>query len=205
MGGLPTDEEGQTDVPGLFACGEMVWGLHGANRMGGNALMECLVSGRIAGEGAARLAADTPSGSAVAPVPRGAAPREPADLRELRRQLRQAAWRCAGVIRCAEGMAAGLAQATEIAARLATAAAASAHQRIARDDLRSGVFSLRAVLAAGLPRLESRGCFIRADHPDQDDAAWRRNSRLAWDPASDRFTVTYVPPAQERPEARDVG
>jgi succinate dehydrogenase/fumarate reductase flavoprotein subunit len=56
MGGVQIGEEGQTSLGGLFACGEMVWGLHGANRMSGNALMECLVSGRLAGLGAARWA-----------------------------------------------------------------------------------------------------------------------------------------------------
>jgi aspartate oxidase len=54
MGGVATDAQGQTAVAGLFACGEMVWGLHGANRRGGNALTECLVSGRLAGRGAAQ-------------------------------------------------------------------------------------------------------------------------------------------------------
>ena len=56
MGGVGVDENAQTSLPGLFACGEVVSGLHGANRMGGNALTECLVFGRVAGRHAAQYA-----------------------------------------------------------------------------------------------------------------------------------------------------
>ena len=56
MGGVCVDERGETSLPGLFACGELVWGLHGANRMRGNALTECLVSGAVAGRSAAEYA-----------------------------------------------------------------------------------------------------------------------------------------------------
>ncbi len=113
MGGVRTDEEGQTDLSGLFACGEMVWGLHGANRMGGNALMECLVSGRLAGLGAARWASAHPDlpAAPISPVAsEGPAGSERVDLRDLRRRLQDAAWEHAGVVRSGEGMVAGLAQ-----------------------------------------------------------------------------------------------
>jgi len=60
MGGVQIDETAQTSLPGLFACGEAAWGLHGANRMGGNALTECIVFGRIAGGRAAQYARTHP-------------------------------------------------------------------------------------------------------------------------------------------------
>ena len=53
MGGIEIDENGKTVLPGLFAAGEVVWGIHGANRLGGNALTECAVFGIIAGQSAA--------------------------------------------------------------------------------------------------------------------------------------------------------
>jgi succinate dehydrogenase/fumarate reductase flavoprotein subunit len=66
-------------------------------------------------------------------------------------------------------------------------------ERVLRDDLLSATFTLRAVLTAGLGRLESRGSFLREDYPAQDDAQWLRNSRVSWDSTSDQFGVEYVP------------
>ncbi|MGZ3515194.1 MAG: FAD-binding protein, partial [Thermodesulfobacteriota bacterium] len=53
MGGLEIDEHGRTSLPGLFAAGEVTWGIHGANRLGGNALTECAVFGAMSGQSAA--------------------------------------------------------------------------------------------------------------------------------------------------------
>jgi succinate dehydrogenase/fumarate reductase flavoprotein subunit len=61
MGGVCIDTDGTTSVPGLFAAGEVTGGLHGANRMGGNALTETLVFGARAGEAAANWAKDNNS------------------------------------------------------------------------------------------------------------------------------------------------
>ena len=196
MGGVRTDEEGQTDLSGLFACGEMVWGLHGANRMGGNALMECLVSGRLAGLGAARLASAHPDlpAAPISPVAgEGPAGSERVDLRDLRRRLQDAAWEHAGVVRSREGMVAGLRKAEHMWRALRAARFDTPKERVLQEDLLGGTFTLRAVLTAGLGRLESRGGFLREDYPAQDDAQWLRNSRVSWDPASDRFRVEYVP------------
>lgn len=220
MGGVRTDATGQTDVAGLFACGEMVWGLHGANRMGGNALMECLVSGRLAGRGAAACAGTGGStgisdrdGGGPKGAPDAAAPLsasaisvgsaggqtrggEETALRELRTRIRDVAWRCAGVVRSEAGIAAGLVEAGQIAAALAAVRPSSPKERVLLHDLRSAVFTLQAILTAGRGRLESRGCFIRKDYPGQDDARWARNSRLTWDPAVGGFSVDYPPIAR---------
>jgi len=56
MGGVEIDEQGRTALPGLFAAGEVAWGVHGANRLGGNALTECAVFGIIGGWSAAEYA-----------------------------------------------------------------------------------------------------------------------------------------------------
>ena len=58
MGGVVADPKGMTEIPGLFAAGEVVGGVHGANRMGGNALDEVLVFGHRAGEAAAEWAGE---------------------------------------------------------------------------------------------------------------------------------------------------
>jgi succinate dehydrogenase/fumarate reductase flavoprotein subunit len=193
MGGVRTDETGQTGLGGLFACGEVVWGLHGANRMGGNALLECLVSGRIVGRAAAELAASGPApGGEVGPAPAAGAGAS-VDLRRLRTRLGDIAWRCAGVVRSAPEMRAGLSEAEKISREVAEAGAGSLRERILRHDLLSATFSLRAVLAAGLERQESRGCFLRSDSPARDDAAWRVNSRLRWNRETDTMVVDYRP------------
>ncbi len=195
MGGVQTDEEGRTSHTGLFACGEMVWGLHGANRMGGNALMECLVSGRRAGLGAARWVR-AHSEDATDPVPASGetvSGEDRVDLRDLRRRLQDVAWKHAGVVRSGEGMAAGVRMVEELWHTLHRARVGTLRERILRDDLMSAAFTLRAVLTAGLGRLESRGSFLRDDYPAQDDARWLKNSRTSWDPDSDRLHVDYLP------------
>jgi succinate dehydrogenase/fumarate reductase flavoprotein subunit len=197
MGGVQTNEEGQTGHSGLFACGEMVWGLHGANRMGGNALMECLVSGRRAGLGAARWAHAHPDLSAEpSAIPcETTAGSMRVDLRDLRRRLQDIAWETAGLVRSGEGMAAGLRAADELWGMLRGAGVETSQDRILRDDLTSAALTLRAVLTAGLGRLESRGAFSRSDHPAQDDAQWLKNSRLTWDATGEQLHVRYVPVA----------
>ena len=196
MGGVRTDEDGQTSLPGLFACGELVWGLHGANRMSGNALMECLVSGRIAGAGAAQRALAMPMGTADA-ILSGTSKKmgdsRTTDLRALRRRLRDTASRFAGVVRSGEGMAEGLAEVERIGAALATAGVDTPQERTLQEDLECAGVVLQAILAAGFGRQESRGAFIRTDFPAQDDTNWLKNSRLTWDPARQQFRVDYLP------------
>jgi succinate dehydrogenase/fumarate reductase flavoprotein subunit len=182
MGGVETDAQGQTAVAGLFACGEMVWGLHGANRRGGNALTECLVSGRLAGRGAAQqaLALDPPPLAQAAPPP--APPEPPArggnPLRRLRDRLREITWQRAGIVRSAEGLALGQNELADWRRELARTGAEGPRQQWLRWDLECGGRFAAAVLAASQARQESRGALLRGDFPKQDDSAWLANSRL---------------------------
>ena len=196
MGGLRTDERGRTDLPGLFACGEMVWGLHGANRRGGNALTECLVSGQLAGSRAAMEALSSP------PRAKGMHPTEAGfvyspvsafgQIRTLHQTLKEIAWRQAGIVRNRNGLTEGLASLKELEAGIAGLKPGAVPERKRLEDLRSAVLVTRAVLAAGLAREESRGSFIREDFPGENNIHWRKNSCLTFFPDRNNFEIDYV-------------
>jgi aspartate oxidase len=118
MGGVRTDDNGQTGVNGLYACGEIVWGLHGANRMSGNALTECIVTGQIVGRHAAQSCCKFPKVSLPqeellkASVP--PQPRLKEGLKGILRTIRETAWNHAGIVRSREGMQDGLVKVKEI-------------------------------------------------------------------------------------------
>ena len=197
MVGVRAAETGETDLAGLFACGEILWGLHGANRLGGNALTECVVSGALAG----RFAAERALGAAPAPFsgwkakpavrPGGAG--TASEYREILRDLREAAWTGAGIVRAEGSLREALAALDGIDGRLGRIAPQSVAERLAHGDLRAGALTLRAVLEAGIGRQESRGSFLRSDYPVKDDSRWRRNSCLRCGAAGGGFTVRYLP------------
>jgi succinate dehydrogenase/fumarate reductase flavoprotein subunit len=183
MGGVAVDRACRTGLEGLYAAGEAVWGLHGANRRGGNALLECLATGLLAGRAAAAeaLAGEDPP----APTPELArvSPAREAGSTGHRRalaRLRELAWRRAGMVRAAPDLRAGLAELEALEPELAALPAAELHQARRREDLLAAALVLRGVLAASLARAESRGSFQRADHPRADDRDWLASSRLAW-------------------------
>jgi succinate dehydrogenase/fumarate reductase flavoprotein subunit len=197
MGGVRIHENCETAAAGLFACGEVVWGLHGANRRGGNALTECVVTGRIAGREAAR---QTSSGEIAAtdpdrPHPAWSAFPTPAtgELRRLRSTIREVAWRCAGVVRSEEGLARGLKSIPELEGRLGGINPGTIAEMRLKGDLTSALFVLKVVLSASVPRRESRGAFKREDAPREDNVNWRKNSRLAYDPLGGKVAVSHHP------------
>jgi fumarate reductase (CoM/CoB) subunit A len=194
MGGVEVNERGQTSVQGLFACGEMVWGLHGANRRGGNALTECLVSGRLAGQGAAgqalsikALGLDEPENS-LAEYAESVIKVNP--LRALKERLRRITWERAGIVRAADELALGQSELAEWSRELSSTPAATPRQDWQRWDLACGGRFVAGVMAASLARHESRGALLRSDFPEQDDDAWRVNSRLDLEPG-DTWAVSH--------------
>ena len=154
-GGVSTDVHGRTDLPGLLAAGEVACtGMHGANRLASNSLLEGLVIGGRAGRAAAEHART--AGSAMAKV----------DERQHdsldRRDLQQAMTRWASVVRDGEGL-------RDLAAALQDASARAIRTRADFEDV-ALTATARVVAAAALDRTESRGCHHRSDYPDTDPA-----------------------------------
>jgi succinate dehydrogenase / fumarate reductase, flavoprotein subunit len=182
MGGVwVRPEDYGTGVEGLYAIGEASSGLHGANRLGGNSLIELLVAGRIAAEAAAaystRLEAHQRSASAVADaraeVEGMLAGESPENVRPLQRALRDMMTEHAGVVRDEHGLLAGLAELDAIEARIANV---SVHPDLAgfsdlahAFDLKASALAARATLEAALERRETRGCHNRSDYPRMDE------------------------------------
>jgi L-aspartate oxidase len=97
VGGIVTDLDGRTEVPGLFAAGECAaTGVHGANRLASNSMLECLVFGRRA----ALVALDEPWVGVSSRVPDD----PPASLEQVPEELRRALWRDCGLVRDASGL-----------------------------------------------------------------------------------------------------
>jgi L-aspartate oxidase len=180
-GGVVTDVAGRTAVRGLYAAGEVArTGLHGANRLASNSLLEGLVVGaRAARAVVADLAVPRPVAVGVAPPAVFAA----ADRSAVQRAMSAGA----GIGRDAAGLAAA-----------SDAVEAATGVGVARD--RPGVedaaltLLAAAVLAAAGTRTESRGCHVRTDHPDRDDA-WQRASLQVTLDADGRPVVASDVPA----------
>ncbi len=163
-GGVRTDPSGESSVRGLFVCGEAACtGVHGANRLASNSLLEGLVFGhRIAATLIARLGVPAPPAAALAsPPPAGALLREAA-----RPQLQQLMTRDAGVLRDDKG----LTLATEGLAALVDLDGGEPGTEAWET---TNLLTVAAALTvAALRRTETRGTHWRDDHPDTDDA-WR--------------------------------
>ncbi len=160
-GGVRTDLWGRATIPGLYACGEVACtGVHGANRLASNSLLEGLVFAR-------RIVQALEGDPAVSrpPVPRsGPAGLLPAGVR---RSLQQAMDEDAGVLRSA----ASLNRATD---RLRELATAGLGRPSTEDWETTNLHQIATVLARqALARQETRGSHWREDFPDRDDARWR--------------------------------
>lgn len=180
-----------TDVPGLYAIGEAASGLHGANRLGGNSLIELLVFGRIVGRAAAAYSAALPaqnrSAAAIAvareEIEDVLAANGPENVRSLQRAIRNTMTDHAGVVRSEEGLLTGLAELDAIEARMADIGVhpdiAGFHDLAHAFDLRSAALAARATLEAALERRETRGCHNRSDYPFEDPEL---QVNLVWSP-----------------------
>ncbi|WP_197320391.1 L-aspartate oxidase [Saccharomonospora sp. NB11] len=171
-GGVITDPHGRTVVPGLYAVGEVArTGLHGANRLASNSLLEGLVMGRRAVEA---VAADVASGRL--PRERGIAapvPRAPVVSRPVVQRLMS---RYAAIGRDADGMAVA-GSALDVSTQDVPLWTVEAVEDAALTLV------ARAVLAAASAREETRGCHVRHDRPERDDRRWLRSQTVRLNPS----------------------
>jgi succinate dehydrogenase/fumarate reductase flavoprotein subunit len=191
MGGIEIDEKTATPLPGLFAAGEVTCGIHGANRLGGNALTECAVFGLIGGRSASEYVrakgplqgtADLFSENLMKKWDRKVRTylrrkRGTFDQpKDLLKDLKDLAWKYASPVREEESLEEGLDQLASIENRIEKVYPATPKDLFKKRDLENVALLLRAILKGSLLRTESRGSFFRKDFPDQDDTHWLKNT-----------------------------
>ena len=172
MGGVRTDEHGRTSLPGLWACGEVACtGVHGANRLASNSLLEALVFAARVADDVKRSGAHW-SALAVPEVPPLNAPAAPlsADLQDIM-------MRRVGLRRDAAGLADAERRLGQLARQVEKAAPAGDSEVRAAGELRNRLLVARLIVHAASARNESRGAHARDDHPNAT-ARWRRHQVL---------------------------
>jgi nicotinate-nucleotide pyrophosphorylase (carboxylating) len=199
-GGIRTDLDGRTSVPGLYACGEVACtGVHGANRLASNSLLEGLVF-------AERIAADIQRSRAFAPgsVRSGAAaaveqPPVPGELFEadIRTPLQQAMTAGAGVLRSRTSLAETLRTLTELRQNLTTDCCTETWEATNLVTVATALASVASF------REETRGSHWREDHPDRDDAHWLGHLDLTLEEGA--IATRYQPKRSLRPDDAHAG
>jgi len=189
----------------MYAIGEASSGLHGANRLGGNSLIELLVFGRIVGEAAAEYSAGITSQNRSQDAI-DAAEREVTDtlasdgqenVRALQREIRNIMTDFGGVVRDEAGLLEGLRRLDELddrQSRIGVHPDVAGFSGLAHAfDLRASLMAARATLACALERRESRGAHNRSDYPDMDPAL---QVNLVWS-ADGSIAHEQIPPVRD--------
>ncbi|HDQ07963.1 MAG TPA: fumarate reductase subunit A [Methanoculleus sp.] len=165
MGGLRISPGCQTTIPSLFACGEVTGGVHGANRLGGNALADTQVFGKRAGEGAGKAAVRKKADYAArlarqeerfARFENGTTPPH-----EIVSALKRAMWDGAGIFRTKEGLLAAQAEVTRLSALIPKAYGQRGRLECCTVENMLCLSSL--IIRGALVREESRGAHVRKD------------------------------------------
>lgn len=185
LGGVRIDARCQTTLPGLFAAGEVAGNLHGANRLGGNALTETQVFGRRAGlfaaiysrEAAPVRTSDAQIADAACSALAVTQTREsPLDPTEIKQRIRQTMFECAGPTKDEEGLLEGTRRIGAVMdsdlPRLFVRVDPAEFNYALQEALEARMMAIvaRIVCQAALVRRESRGHHYRSDYPQPDDS-----------------------------------
>ena len=186
MGGVVVDEVGETDVEDLFAIGETMAGVHGANRLGGNSLAETVAFGTVAGKAVAERAVEAGSlsdsviAAQVEPTLASLSARADSDgayeVTAVFEELQSLMWDHAGLLRDEESLREGLDTVTDIREKTTDLAVGSLTSESFEFavDVEFMLTAAEAVLRGALKRTESRGAHYRTDYTETE-STWQQN------------------------------
>ncbi|HZB80559.1 MAG TPA: FAD-binding protein, partial [Nitrososphaera sp.] len=196
MGGVVVDIKCRTKIKGLFAIGEVMSQIHGANRLGGNSLLDTVVFGKIAGDHAAKLAKEVRESQNTEPSPIEPNVNNNDDNQKefgedgifivkepikFRNEIQQLMKQNAGIIREETRLQNGLKRILELKKEFYS------KDNIIREftiddenvvltwEVKSSIITCEAIIRSALMRQESRGAHYRSDFPNLDDEEWKVN------------------------------
>ncbi len=187
MGGIHTNSDSETNIQGLYACGEVACtGVHGANRLASNSLLECLVFGVRAGNNAASYAATQTL--KLPPISQLSYPKITEDdkknntldkdtMLSIKEAICETLWENVAIERDCEGLELTLSDLEEIGDEISLCQSSPTSIQTANVELCETINMLNVawiITKAALTRTESRGAHYRADFPEQDDTEWKR-------------------------------
>ena len=217
MGGIRVNVQGATALRGLYAAGECACaGVHGANRLGGNSLLECIVFGRRAGQAAAGHATGTSTQRASESLVED----EEARLREmsnrnggrdtigsLRGELARTMHEQVGLYRDQGGLTLAANLVSELKERytklgVPNSGGAYNPSLLSYLELGNMLEVGQVMVACALAREESRGAHYRTDFPEKDDANWLRHTMVSYTPEGPALAYDPVVVTQWQPDRR---
>ena len=173
LGGVTVDRQGRSSLPGLWAAGEVTSsGLHGANRLASNSLLEGLVYGAAAGFSASRAAGEGLFEMRASSIRQSVCTStESFDIADVRVSLKSLMGRLVGVHRDADG----LQEAADSVRALAAYVMNHQFDTVEGWELQNLLTTASIMIVSAIERTESRGVHFRSDYPQRDDSNWRRH------------------------------
>lgn len=165
LGGVCIDPDGRTTVDGLFACGEIIGGLHGANRIGGNAGLETFVFGRRAGKSAAAYALRAQHGQAEEARPPLGQNAITGRLGQLREDMRNALWSGVNAVRNAQDLQKALSVFEQELEEIEALRGSTPEESFALFRLKNDLTAAYLTAMSACAREDSVGCHARSDDP----------------------------------------
>ena len=182
MGGLSVSNRGETVIEGLFAAGEVNGGVHGANRLGGNALTEAWVYGNITGHLAAQCAKDkkhTVIEENFEEIDKeirfDESKKKAFSIQDVRKELKALMWEKAGIIRTEQILAEVVNDIYNLEKNLDQSKIGDWKELVQKFEIKNMLLTAEMIAKSALLRKESRGSHFRDDFPNEGGDYWTRN------------------------------
>lgn len=190
IGGVKINQKGETNITGLYAAGEIAGGVHGSNRIAGNALSECVVFGQLTGREAAHFRKEAPveisashikdEGEKIGSLFKTGRQKAGSGSNALVQKLREIMYAYAGVVRDRGGLEKALREINglkdeALSSMLVLQGNIFNYDRIHAFELLNMIELSQVIIKSALKRKESRGAHYRKDYPETDNLHWLKN------------------------------